>query len=117
MNHILPSINEARSDLSLWAGMLVAPIAWFAQLSTVYALTPRACAVKGRFSLHLASLVCLAVVGLGLRAAWNNWKAAGNGMSERARFQSLGGLISGGTFLLVIVAEWLAICVLDPCVP
>jgi hypothetical protein len=126
MNLSLSSIPpETRRDLSLWAGMLAAPIAWFVQLSIVYALTPHACAAKGRFLLHLASLVCLAVAGFGLRTAWGNWEVIRRGSaadgprasSGRARFQSLGGLLSGGLFLLIIVAEWLAISVLSPCVP
>lgn len=116
---------ETRRSLVLWATTFGPPIAWFAQLVIVYALTPLACSLKNPLLLHLVSFACLFVAALGAGLALAEWTAVGRGSAtdmpdpsvSRPRFQALVGILSGGFFSLVVVAEWLAITVLNPCVP
>lgn len=107
------------------AGLFVPPVAWFAALTISYFMVPWACgSAAGTVALHLVSLVMLAVAaGSGL-LAWKAWRAVGDGWpgdavgsAERDRFLALLGTFSGGLFTLIILAQWLAVLMLDPCEP
>jgi hypothetical protein len=54
----------------LGAGLLLAPIAWFASLEADFALAPLACAGHGKTSLLLVSMASIAVALLGCSLAW-----------------------------------------------
>jgi hypothetical protein len=115
--------SEAGLNLTLWAGCLAGPIAWFLQLEAVYALASGYCGGKGRLGLHLVSLVCLLLAAGGSWASWKGWGTVGHawpsesegGTAGRARFMGALGLMSCLFCALVILAQWIAIVVLDPC--
>lgn len=112
-----------RSNLRLWAGLLAGPVAWLVQLQAVYALAQQVCLGLGAWTLHAATLACLlpALGGCGL--AWSGWGAAGRhwpsdadeGKLARVRFLSVLGLLTGALFSLLILAQWIAVWLLDPC--
>lgn len=108
---------------SAWAAALAGPLAWFLNLEAVYALTPLACASGSRAGLHFTTFGCLAIAAMGAGLAWFNWvwaarsnpSDAEEGWEARVGFLSLLGLGSAALFTLLILAQWIAILVLDPC--
>jgi hypothetical protein len=108
---------------SLWAGLLLPPVAWALQQSTLYTMVPWACQTGHFFALHAVSVAAIIVAGLGSFVSWRNWERAGREQSDddragalpRTRFMSVLGLVAGGFFALVIFAQWLASFVLHPC--
>jgi hypothetical protein len=60
------------SLLSLWAGVLLAPMAFLSGLQANYTLTQKLCP-GGRMSLlHVATLLFLLITGAGILIAWRN---------------------------------------------
>ena len=114
---------HATSSLRLWAGLLAGPVAWLVQFEAVYAVTPLVCAGGDLLPLHLIMLVGLIVALGGCALSWSDWRTAGRGWPSdadegkfaRARFMSVLGLLTGSLFSLLIVAQWLAVLLLDPC--
>ena len=108
-----------------WAVFLAGPIAWCVNLESVYVLTLHSCAVEGRLSLHLSTLACLAVAILGAVWAGFLWASLGRGVpsdaeagpGSGAHFLSVLGLIFDPFFAMLILSQWLAIAMLDPCSP
>src|SRR4051794_34436896 len=108
--------------VALWLGLLGGPVAWGAQLQVVYALAPWACEGGPPATLHLLTAACLCGSLGGGWVAWNNWKSAGGWPSAtdapplgRARLMAALGLMTASLFSVVIVAQWLAVLMLDPC--
>jgi hypothetical protein len=106
----------------LWAGALLAPVAWAIGFEVSYALVPFACQSHGTWVLHLTWLVSFAFAALGALCAHRAWSAAGGGWpgegrapDSRNRFLGLFGLIFSGAMMLLIVAQWFPTLVLDPC--
>jgi hypothetical protein len=107
----------------LWAGSLAGPVAWFTQLEAVYALAPGYCGPRGRLGLHLVSLLCLTVATAGGCVTCNEWVVAGHAgasrsdeaLAGRARFMAALGFLACLLCVLLILAQWIAICLLDPC--
>jgi hypothetical protein len=115
-------IPDARQIRALWAGLLLAPIAFLLNLETAYALVPTACSSHRELPLHMVHLACLLLALYGLSTAWRCWKALGATWPReegdplaRSRFLAGTGLLVSGMFVLVIVAQWIPSFVLDPC--
>lgn len=113
---------SVRHLLSLWAGALAGPVAWFVQLQGVYALTMKACDGQTRVMLHLAALACVLLAGAGAGLSWHNWRGVrgwpsdwDQGSAARVRFLSVLGMLTGALFLVVMLAQWIAVFLLDPC--
>jgi hypothetical protein len=105
----------------LWAGILAGPIAFAVNLTATYAMVKWTCAADRQATLHLVSIVMLAVVGVG---SWISWRALQHapavqtdaGSPEaRARFMALLGLASSALFALAIIANAFPQWVLDAC--
>ncbi len=115
--------SERRRDPALWAGVLAGPLAWFVQFQVAYWLAPGTCVGTGRLPLHLATLIGLLVALGGGGASWSSWRGTGHdlpsadeeGPLARVRFLAAMGLMSGPLFAVVILAQWFAIVLLDPC--
>ncbi|HJQ70616.1 MAG TPA: hypothetical protein VKA70_16685 [Blastocatellia bacterium] len=117
--------NEFRRSgvlLALWAGVLLAPFAFLLNLQISYALVPWACSAGQPFWLHVASCGSLLLSLLGLFTAWRNWQKAGRESKveggdprARSRFMAMLGLLMSGLFSLVILAQWIADFIIDPC--
>ncbi len=108
-----------RGHLALWLGWLGAPSAWLAHLSLVYALSDGACHGHRMAVLHLATVIVLGVVGLGALSSWLRWRDsspdAGDLREKCEHFMATQGLLMCSLFAAVILAEWSAVFLLDPC--
>lgn len=110
--------------LMLWAGVLVAPVAWILQMQAGYLLVQQSCMSGHNLSLHVVTAVALLLAALGGFIAWRNWEQAGGtwpdeeaGPTPRSRFMGAMGLLLSAMFFLVIVAQGVASFVLHPCQP
>lgn len=108
------------SERGLWLGLLVGPLAWLAQLALSYPLVPLSCRVEWGVIFHLVTLVtALATIAAGT-LAWQNWQqlpaeGGAGGQLERRRFMALGGALSSALFLATIIAQWLPVLFVGPC--
>lgn len=98
--------------LKLWVGVLAGPVAWAVQLQAVYAEAAWAVGNGPHWLLHATSLACLLAAVAG---GWLAWQSVSGWPSDRdepaagrTRFLALLGVMSGATFALVIVAQWVA---------
>jgi len=108
--------------LSLSLGLLLGPIVALANQQMIYSANMWACGNNGWGAMHLIPLLCLIVaIGAGLTAR-RDWKAVGGGVhdeaatvAERTRFVALCGMVISTFSALVILAQWAAIFVFEPC--
>jgi hypothetical protein len=110
--------------LTLWAGVLIAPVAWALQMQASYLLVQPACMSGRNTSLHLVTLVALLCALGGGFISWRCRERAGRawpddagGPQPRSNFMATLGLLLSAMFFLVIVAQGLASFVLHPCQP
>jgi hypothetical protein len=109
-------------DVRLWFGFLGAPTAWAIGLGVQYALIEGACDGQARAPLHVASVVTLLIA---LGAGWvalQDWTALGRPMgvqggdpAGRRGFMVTMGVALGALFVLAILAQWLGVAFLHPC--
>jgi hypothetical protein len=104
----------------LWAGLLVGPMAGLIQLQVNYALVLWSCSHRALWPLHLVSVLALLatlVAGLMAYRVWQrvSVKEDGPGPIARSRLMSLVGVLISILMSLVIIAQWLAVFVYDPC--
>lgn len=105
-----------------WAGLLLAPAAFFLHLQLGYVLVYRACRYHAEWSLHAVGLASVAVAALGAWTAWRVWGRSGrttsleaDGASARARFLGMAGVGVSSLLVLVLLAQWAAAFFLSPC--
>jgi hypothetical protein len=110
------------SELLLWTGFLLPPIAWSIYLEVLYLLSDYACLGGNLLPNHLVSAAFLVVSLVGLAVAWSNWNKSGaiwpddrTGSIPRSRFMSALGLLTGALFSALIIAQWLPTIVGVPC--
>ena len=115
-------VPDARHLRGLWAGLLLAPVAFLINLEIAYALVPPACSAHNLLPVHLTHLACLLLALVGLLTAWRSWSTVGTSWPgdagdplARSRFMAGIGLLVSAMFLLVIVTQWIPSFVLDPC--
>ena len=107
----------------LWLGIFVGPVAWLAHFQVSYSLVPWVCKNDGEVALHVVSLLCLLIAGVGGVLAWTRLRvagarapgAAGEALMARSRFMALLGLMSSVLFGLIILAQGLASFFISPC--
>jgi hypothetical protein len=114
--------KQPGSIFALWAGFLIAPFAFLLNLQASYMLVPWACSTGRSFWLHAASAGTLLFALLGAFIALRNWQKAGRGWrseggsaAARSRFMAIMGLMMSGLFSLIILAQWIADFIIDPC--
>ncbi len=115
--------TELKSDATLgelWAGVLVGPMAALMQLEVNYALVLWACSHHSTWPLHLVSVLALLltiVAGLLPFRLWQRLSVAedAEGPPARARLMALVGILISIVMSLVIIAQWLAVFINDPC--
>jgi hypothetical protein len=110
--------------LSLWAGVLLPPFAWFLNLLIGYTLVPWACATGRQFALHWMTLAMLLLASAGGFIAWRHRQPTGDGQLDKAgdilarsRFMAIGGLLSSTMFFLAILAQSIPSFILSACEP
>jgi hypothetical protein len=113
--------SERRGLLSLWAGVLAGPIAFFLNLQITYMLATLKCG-DATVWLHLTAVGTLALALAGGALAWRDWRRTGGGevgdgegAIPRSRFMSVLGMMTGALFALIIVAQWIPTFILGPC--
>jgi len=110
-------------NLRQWAGVLGAPVAWFAQLQTNYALVPAACRDAPTAVLVLSSLAFLALGAAAVWLSWMGWRAedgtwpkgSDEGAPARRRFLGVLGLLTSGLFFAVMVAQAIPTFIVPVC--
>lgn len=108
--------------LSLSLGVLLGPIMALTNQELIYAANLWACGHGARGTMHIIPLLCLIVaIGAGVTAR-RDWKAVGGGVhdedatvEQRSRFVALLGMAISTFSAAVIVAQWAAIVVFEPC--
>lgn len=108
--------------LPLWFAFLGPPLIWAARFGVNYVLLPYTCAHDAALLLHIITLVALLGIGWAAVVAWKIRRARDGmepvelgGMEARARFMALAGLLGSGIFFAAIVAEGVAVFIIDPC--
>jgi hypothetical protein len=111
-------------DVSLraqWAGLLLAPAAFFAHLQIGYVLVPRACRHHQDVWLHVVGVASVLLAAVGLAIAWRVWQAThdapgdAGGPAPRARFLGATRLGVSALLVLLLVAQWVAAFFISPC--
>lgn len=127
------------STLRLLGALLLAPLAWLAQLLASYFFAANACQrgseglVPSSVStlwliLILINLLCLVAGLFGMLFAWRAWRrtrgekpGGGHHLLDvgegRTRFAALSAAIVSGIFLFAILAEFSALLILQRCAP
>jgi hypothetical protein len=115
-------IPDARFIRALWIGLLLPPVVVLADIEIAYALVPAACSSRNALALHLVHGIALLLVLAGGLTAWRNWRVVGRewpdsegGPLARSRFLSGVGVSLSALCVLVILACWSAVLLLDPC--
>ena len=121
MDEVREAFDRPPEIRALWAGVLLAPLAFLLNLQIVYTLVTLDC---GRVTpwLHVSELAMLALAVGGGGLAWREWRRAGEeragdegGPLARSRFLAVLGMLTSALFVLAILAQWLPILVLGPC--
>jgi hypothetical protein len=112
-------IAGAKRLAALWAGILVAPAAFAANLQLSYLLVHPACLKNDMTPLHVVQILCLvAALGGGL-IAWQALRreraGEAGGRGDRSRFLAGLGVWTSALFALVIVAQAVPSFVLHQC--
>jgi hypothetical protein len=114
---------DSNSNLGwLWAGLLVAPVAFLFNLQANYTLTQKLCPGGRTVLLHAVSIFFLLVAAGGGLIAWRNWERAGRTWPDEAgnrtvrnRFLSAVGLLLSVLCFLIIIAQWIPQFIFSPC--
>lgn len=107
----------------LWTALALPPVAWFAALNAAYFFVSWTCGRDGGSLLLHA--ITLAALGLAIGAGALGWgllrdvgRDGDDGIDDqpsRTRFLAWLAVAGAATFALVLIAQWLAILILDPC--
>ena len=114
--------SEKSGKLWLCIGLLMPPVVWAAQLEIVYLLTEFSCKTSNFFTIHIASIISLALALAGTFISWRHWIETGGewksekaGVVPRSRFMAILGTLLGALFSLLIFAQWLPTALGVPC--
>lgn len=104
----------------LWAGVLVGPMAALLQLQVNYALVLWSCSHRSTWPLHLVSVIALLatiVAGLLPYRIRQRLRADEDGLGPAARTKLMAvvGMLISILSSLVIIAQWMAVFIYDPC--
>ena len=120
--HGIEAFSRWPGLLSLSLGVLLGPIAALVNQQLIYAANMWACGRNQPVLMHIVPVLCLAVtIGAGI-TAHADWKTSGGGVEEeeatvatRTRFTAIAGMGISAFAALVILAQWAAVFVFDPC--
>jgi hypothetical protein len=115
-------IVDARRIRALWAGLLLAPAAFFVNLELGYLLVRPSCPRDDALPIHAVHAASLVLALTGLVIAWRSWQAEGTrwpddegGPPARTRLMAALGVALSALLVLTIVAQSIPTFVLDPC--
>lgn len=108
--------------LSLSLGVLLGPVIALTNQELIYAADTWTCGHGYRGTMHLIPLLCLAITIGAAITAYRDWRASGGGVKEddatvdsRTRFLAIMGIGISIFSSLVIIAQWAAVIVFNPC--
>ncbi|HVX39806.1 MAG TPA: hypothetical protein VHB25_09555 [Gemmatimonadaceae bacterium] len=111
-----------RGLLRLSLGMLLGPVVALVNQQLVYLADMWACGHGLQGAVHVVPVLCLIVTIGAAIVAYRDWRAVGAGVEDseatigsRTRFMALCGIVISVFSSLVIVGQWAAIFVFDPC--
>ena len=115
--------TELKSDATiggLWAGVLVGPMAALIQLQVNYALVLWSCSHRSTWPLHLVSILALLATIVAVLLPYRIWQRVridedGMGPPARAKLMAVVGILISILSSLLIIAQWIAVFIYDPC--
>jgi hypothetical protein len=113
------SIDRPLRDFGLWLGIVGAPSIWLVQFQTIYMQVYPACGTGRNVNIGLCCagfFIVIASLGIYPLRNWNQNRAGGNPVSRTRRWMSILGVMTVALFLLVVIAQWSAALLVDPCV-
>jgi hypothetical protein len=110
-------------EYSSWRAFLLVlgPVVALINQGSIYIVNMWACGHHSRGSMHFVPFLCLLVAASGTLVSLRNWRRSGIGVGENESEESSTALITLAAFAIgafstaVIVAQWAAIVVFDPC--
>jgi hypothetical protein len=116
-----PEEHDPVGKAALWTAVLGGPASALAILEVLYLLVPWGCR-NTRWPLHATAAAGLLLIAGAFALSWRSWRRLGGGWEtggeggeERARFMALLGMLTAAVSATVVVAQWIAIAVLHPC--
>lgn len=115
---------KRRRDLMLWGAFLGAPIVWSLHLQLIYSLSLWTQRTHHKWPLYASCIVSFALCAIAGLLAWRTFRsvcqaatAAADGAEvDRVRLMSHIGWSGTVLFILGIVAQWVAIYMINPAV-
>jgi hypothetical protein len=109
--------TKRRIELALWTGMLAPPIAWLIQFQILYSNVLPSCVSNTKVGLFSTTAICFLIALASGALAWRELRRnpAPDELVKSRRFMSYVGLMTSGLFALVIIAQTIAVIVVDPC--
>jgi hypothetical protein len=115
-------MNDNKTLLIAWVGILLAPLTWIIAFEINYVTVPFACQSGSKILHHLVSMTALTFAGVGWMAARRAWTDTGKialtdeaDAIHRNGFLGMFGLLFSGILILLIVAQWIPVLLVDPC--
>src|SRR5438094_852434 len=108
---------QYRQPVSLWAGVIGAPLLWIFQLQLQYTLVPWVCRSHHVWVLHAITIACVIVCAIAFTLCWcerqkvpvpGGTKDNEIGAIGRRHFMSVLGMFSSALFATVILAQGIA---------
>jgi hypothetical protein len=117
-----PHEHPPVSDLALWTTVLSGPGLFLLNLEISYVMVDWACNTGNAWALHVVHLVSLVATVAGTllgivlwRRVGGGWPDSGGGSVSRSRLLATLGTLGGLLFSISILAQWITVMVLGPC--
>lgn len=120
-----PPALHGRGSLRLWLALGTPPLVWFAAQNAGYFFVAWACARTNGdrvlYGIAIAALLLCLGAGLLSLSILRDIGASGDDADDdriqRTRFLARIGVAGAVIFALILIGQWIAIAILDPCMP
>jgi len=114
--------RESSDEPRLTIAALAGPVLALANQQLIYMANMWTCGHHMQHAAHVIPALCLIVTGFAAVVGYRAWRITGlndddegHGITARARFLGITGVGLNVFAALVIIAQWIAILVFDPC--